>query len=152
MAASDDESHLTAAGALGAEQCINSTGGNLPQAVRSVTAKHGADVAVNCLGGESWSLSLACLARGGRLVTAGVRDGVLPKTDLRRIFWNHLQVLGSRQGNQSDFEQVLNWLQTTGTQPVIDSVFPLHQEKAAQRRFQSGAAFGSVILNNQLCG
>lgn len=130
---------------MGVDHCINSTGGNLPPAVRSFTAKHGADVAVNCLGGDTWSHSLACLARGGRLVTAGARDGALAPTDLRRIFWNHLQVLGTKHGNRSDFEQVLRWFQITGEQPVIDSVFPLHQEKAAQQRFQTGAAFGSVI-------
>jgi len=151
IAASDNANHLTAAQALGAAYAIDWSKADLPKEVRGVTAKHGADVAINFAGGDSWSQTLACLARGGRLATAGALNGAQPQTDLRRIFWNHLQIFGAAHGSHRDFEQVWRWLESTGVRPLIDRVVPFDQEKAAQQRFQSGAAFGSVVVSDESC-
>lgn len=146
IAVSEDAKHRAAATAIGAQEALCQNA-DLATEVRRVTNKHGADVAVNGLGGESWSRTLACLARGGRMVTAGTSGEPRVQTDLRRIFWNHLQIVGASHGKVEDLEQVFRFFETARAQPVIDSVFPWDQEKAARQRFQSGAAFGSVVLS-----
>jgi len=111
-----------------------------------LTGKRGVDVVVDCVGGESWMKSLACLARGGRLVTCGATAGANPRTDVRRIFWNHLKIFGSILGTREDFGQVLNFLEFTRTKPIIDRVFSLGEAAAAQMRMEEGKQFGKIVL------
>src|SRR5207244_11137353 len=114
--------------------------------VRGVTGKRGVYGVVDGVGGESWMRSLACLARGGRLVTCGATAGANPRTDVRRIFWNHLKIFGSILGTREDFGQVLNFLEFTRTKPIIDRVFSLGEASAAQMRMVEGKQFGKSVL------
>ncbi len=57
-------------------------------------------------------------------MTCGASAGAQPATDLRRIFWHHLKVFGSSFGSRDELRQVLNFLESSGTKPVIDKVFP----------------------------
>jgi NADPH:quinone reductase-like Zn-dependent oxidoreductase len=137
---------LTMAVALGAEHGINSNKDDFAQEVRRLTGKRGVDVVVDCVGGENWPMSLAALARGGRLVTCGASAGIEPKTNLQRIFWNHLKVFGSTLGSRQDFHQVLNFIETTRAKPVLDKIFPLRDAAKAQQRLEAGQQFGKVVL------
>jgi NADPH:quinone reductase-like Zn-dependent oxidoreductase len=141
---SDDK--LTLAKTLGAEQGINSGDGNFVEAVRHLTRKRGVDVVVDCVGGDSWSKSLAALARGGRLVTCGASAGSEPKTDLQRIFWNHLKIFGSTLGSRQEFHQVLKLMEVTPAKPVLDEVFQLRDAAKAQQRLEAGKQFGKIVL------
>jgi NADPH:quinone reductase-like Zn-dependent oxidoreductase len=114
--------------------------------VRAYTAKRGVDVVVNCVGGASWPESLASLARGGRLVTCGAVAGANPKTDLRRVFWNHLRILATSAATPREFFGVVDFFAATGRKPVIDQVFPLKDAAWAQRRLEEGKQFGKIVL------
>jgi len=141
---SDDK--LTLAKTLGAEQGINSSNGNFAEAVRHLTGKRGVDVVVDCVGGDSWSKSLAALARGGRLVTCGASAGSEPKTNLQRIFWNHLKIFGSTLGSRQEFHQVLKLMEIARAKPVLDEIFPLRDAAKAQQRLEAGKQFGKIVL------
>lgn len=94
---------------LGAEHGINYRRCDFAKEVRALTGKRGVDVVVDCVGEESWVKSLAALAKGGRLVTCGATTGAYPKTDIRRIFWNHLSIFGSTMGSRHEFRQLLSF-------------------------------------------
>ena len=143
----DSAAKIVKAKALGAAHGIDEQNEDFPPAVRRLTAKHGADVVVDCLGGENWPKSFAALARDGRLVTCGASAGAQPATDLRRIFWHHLKVFGSSLGSRDELRQVLNFLASTGTKPVIDKVFPLAQAAMAHQRLAAGQHFGKIVLH-----
>ena len=143
----DSPAKIAQAKALGAAHGIDEQSENFAPAVRRLTAKHGADVVVDCIGGEKWPKSFAALARDGRLVTCGASAGTEPVTDLRRIFWHHLKVFGSSLGSRDEMRQVLNFLASTGTKPVIDKVFPLAQATLAQQRLAAGQYFGKIVLH-----
>jgi NADPH:quinone reductase-like Zn-dependent oxidoreductase len=143
---SSSDEKLERAKALGAEHGINYRTTDFPQKVRELTGKRGVDVVVDCVGGESWVKSLASLAKGGRLVTCGATTGANPQTDLRRIFWNNLTVFGSTLGSREDFRQVLNFMNSSNTRPIIDRVFPLKDAAAAQKRMEEGKQFGKIVL------
>jgi NADPH:quinone reductase-like Zn-dependent oxidoreductase len=131
---------------LGAAHGINYFNQDFAAEVRRITKKRGVDVVVDCVGGESFSKSLASLAKGGRLVTCGATAGATPETDLRRIFWNHLKIYGSTLGDRSEFREVLNFMEVSRTKPVIDQVFPLREAAAAQRRMEERRQFGKILL------
>ncbi|MGZ8490280.1 MAG: zinc-binding dehydrogenase [Candidatus Binatia bacterium] len=143
----DSAAKIAKAKALGAAHGIDEQSQDFPLEVRRLTAKRGVDVVVDCIGGENWPKSFAALARGGRLVTCGARAGAQPATDLRRIFWHHLKVFGSSCGSRDELRQVLNGLDSSGTKPIIDTVFPLAQAAMAQRRLAAGRHFGKIILD-----
>ena len=131
---------------LGATHCILDEGEDWSRDVRELTKKEGVHVCVDSIGG---ALHLSCvksLARGGSLVTCGCTAGAAPKTDLARIFWNQLSIMGSTMGNMEEFAAVLKLLED-GVAPVIDSVFPATEAKQAFARLESGEQFGKIVID-----
>lgn len=143
---SSSDEKLEKAKTLGAEHGINYKNTDFAQEVRRLTNKRGVDVVVDCVGGDGWIKSLASLAKGGRLVTCGATAGANPPTDIRRIFWNNLTIFGSTLGDRADFREVLNFMEASRTQPVVDQVFPLRDAAAAQKRLEEGRQFGKILL------
>jgi NADPH:quinone reductase-like Zn-dependent oxidoreductase len=143
---SSSDEKLEKAKSLGAEHGINYRNADFTQEVRQLTAKRGVDVVVDCVGGDSWVKSLASLAKGGRLVTCGATTGATPRTDIQRIFWNHLKIYGSTLGDRAEFRQVLNFLQTSRIKPIIDQVFPLRDAALGQKRMEEARQFGKIVL------
>ncbi|HEY2987215.1 MAG TPA: zinc-binding dehydrogenase [Candidatus Binatia bacterium] len=143
---SGSDEKLEAAKNWGADHGINYRKSDFAREVRALTDKRGVEVVVDCVGGEGWLKSLACLVKGGRLVTCGATAGSSPHTDLRRIFWNHLSIFGSTLGSREEFRQVVNFLCRSKIRPIIDQLFPLKEAAAAQQRLERGEQFGKIIL------
>jgi NADPH:quinone reductase-like Zn-dependent oxidoreductase len=68
------------------------------------------------------------------------------ETDLRRLFWNQWTIFGSTMGNDAEFDAVVNELRAGRLVPVVDSVFPIRDGRAAFERLQSGQQFGKVVV------
>jgi NADPH:quinone reductase-like Zn-dependent oxidoreductase len=144
---SGTEEKLSATKKLGAEHGVNSDTGEFAKRVRQLTSKRGVDVVVNCVGGSSWAESLAALARGGRLVTCGAIAGPQPKTDLRRVFWNHLKIFAAHSPTRQEFLRVANFFVNSGRKPILDQVFPLKDARWAHRRLEERKQFGKIVLS-----
>lgn len=143
---SSSEAKLARSLERGAAHGLNYRDPELAKEVRRLTGKRGVDVAVDCTGGENWLKCLAALARGGRLLTCGAAGGAAPRTDLRRVFWNHLKIFGTTGGSHTEFRQLLSFMEVSRHKPVIDQVFPLKDAKWAQQRMQGGQQFGKIVL------
>jgi len=143
---SSSDEKLELAKNWGADHGVNYLRSDFAKEVRALTGKRGADVVVDCVGGESWVKSLAALARGGRLVTCGATAGANPQTDIRRIFWNHLKIFGSTLGSREEFRQLLAFMQLSKVRPIVDQIFSLKDVAAAQRRLEEGKQFGKIVL------
>jgi NADPH:quinone reductase-like Zn-dependent oxidoreductase len=141
---SDDK--LQKAKHLGADVAINYTTQDFAREVRDLTQRRGVDVVVDSVGGDSYAKSLACLRRGGRLVTCGATAGPRPQTDLQRIFWNQLSVFGSTMGNMREFSEMLNFVRRRGLKPAIDQVFLLSEGAQAMARMEEGKQCGKIVL------
>jgi NADPH:quinone reductase-like Zn-dependent oxidoreductase len=137
---------LAAAKKLGARHGIDCRTADFAKEVRRLTGKRGVDVAVNCVGGETWAGGLAALSRGGRLVTCGAVAGADPKTDLRRVFWNHLKIFAASSPTRQEFGRALNFFGGSCRRPVIDQIFPLRDANRAHQRLEQGRQFGKIVL------
>jgi NADPH:quinone reductase-like Zn-dependent oxidoreductase len=146
IVSSAQDEKLATAKALGFELTINDQKTDLPKEVRRLTGKHGVDLVLDCIGGPDWAKSLACLARGGRLVTCGAIAGANPPTDLRRLFWNHLKICGATRPTREEFRQVLKFFEHSRVKPIIDSVYSLREAAQAQRRMEERRQFGKMVL------
>ena len=136
---------LDRASELGADEVVLDDGKDWSRVVRDMTEKRGVHVCVDSVGGTLHLPCIKSLARGGTLVTCGCTAGASPQTDLARIFWNQLSILGSTMGDMNEFHDVIALLRG-GTRPVIDSVHDAQHAADAFARLESGEHFGKVLL------
>ena len=146
FAAAGSDEKLDKAKALGAEAGINYTREDLAQRTRTLTDGRGADVVVEHVGPETFRQSVAALAKTGRLVTCGVTTGSEAVLDLRFVYSRQLTILGSITGTRSELVTLTGLMGDGRLTPVIDSVHPLKEARAAQERLINRQVFGKLIL------
>ena len=131
---------------LGADDGVLDTGDDWSRTVRGLTGKRGVDVCADSVGKAVHSSCLKSLARGGTFVTCGATTGHDAVTDLARLFWNQLTLMGSTMGDMHELRQVVALFRNGSLKPVIDSVHDAAEASAAFARLESGEQFGKVIV------
>jgi NADPH2:quinone reductase len=79
---------------LHADHTINYSTADFAEAVRAVTAGHGADVVIDPVGGEVFERSLKCIAWEGRIVPLGFTSGSIPSVGVNRVLLKNISVVG----------------------------------------------------------
>ncbi len=131
---------------LGAEHVVDTTTPNWPAEVRRLTSKRGVDVAVEHVGGEVLPKVFECLARGGTVVTCGATAGRQVTFDLWPFFVKQQRLVGSYGRSRADMMQTLAWAADGRLQPVVDSVLPLVEARAAFARLRARQVLGKLVL------
>jgi zinc-binding alcohol dehydrogenase/oxidoreductase len=135
---------LAKATELGADVAVDHAEGDVVAAVKEATGK-GTDVVVETVGDATWKRTLDAVRPGGRVVVCGATSGPNPPAGLHRLWWKQLDILGSTMGTRADFEGAYD-LVAAGATPIVDSVFPLAEARAAHERLESGEQFGKIVL------
>ena len=143
---SGSDAKLEWASGLGADAVLNHRTTDVGKAVRAATNKRGVDVVVDSVGQATWKQSLGALGKRGRLVTCGATSGPLVETDVRRLFWNQWNILGSTMGNDDEFDAITAELRAGRLTPPVDSVFSLEEGRRAFERMESGEQFGKIVI------
>ncbi|MEW2223090.1 zinc-binding dehydrogenase [Streptomyces sp. NPDC006990] len=137
FATSRDEAKRKRALELGAEEAVEA-GTRLP---------HKMDAVLETVGAATWSHSVKSLRPGGTLVISGATSGPNPPaTELNRIFFLELRVVGSTMGTKEELAGLLNFCAAKGIRPVIDSVLPLDRAREGFAKMAEGDLFGKVVL------
>lgn len=137
---------LDEARGLGAELCVLDEGQDWSREVRGWTGKRGVDMAVDSSGKATHLNCIKSLARGGAYVTPGCTSGPDATTDLARIFWNQLRLLGSTMGSNEEFQEVVALFTSGKVRPVVDQVFDAADGVRAYERIEAGEQFGKIVL------
>jgi NADPH:quinone reductase-like Zn-dependent oxidoreductase len=143
---SGSDEKLRRARELGADETLNHRTTDVGKEIRARTGKRGVSVVLDNVGKDTWKQSLVALGRNGRLVTCGATSGPIVETDVRRLFWNQWNIMGSTMGNDSEFEAVTKEFVEGRLTPVIDSVHDLDSGRAAFERLASNEHFGKVVV------
>jgi NADPH:quinone reductase-like Zn-dependent oxidoreductase len=143
---SHSDEKLALARGLGAENLINYTTTDVGKEIRARTNKRGVDVVFDTVGEKTWTQSLQALGRRGRLVTCGATSGPIVQTDVRRLFWNQWDIMGSTMGNDAEFDAVTSEFHAGHLTPLVDSVFDISQGRQAFERLASGQQFGKIVV------
>lgn len=155
---------------MGVEHCIDYRTQDFEEEVRRLTDGEGVDVALDAVGGASFSKSYRALAPLGQLLVFGVssfapgkRRSILaalrglmamPKfkpislmNDNKGVFgvnvghlWSRADLLGAMLG------EILALFADGTFEPVVDTAFPFDQAAAAHRYIQDRKNFGKVVL------
>jgi len=136
-ATSRSEAKRVRAVGLGADGAFES-GARLPDRV---------DAVMETVGAATWTHSLRSLRQGGTVVISGATSGPNPTaTELNRIFFLQLRVIGSTMGTKEELEQLIRFCLAKGVRPVIDSVMPLEEAREGFARMAAGDVDGKIVL------
>ena len=154
VATASAEDKLDLARSLGADVTINYLARDFEEEVLFLTGGEGADVILECVGGEVLEKSLRCLAPFGRLVIYGNASGrevSLPAVDIFRV---NRSVLGLSLGrsphgtldHQAAMDAMVPLVQAGALKLVVDRVLPMSQAADAHRHLANRGTRGKVIL------
>ncbi|MGA9994180.1 MAG: zinc-binding dehydrogenase, partial [Pyrinomonadaceae bacterium] len=146
IATAGSDEKLQKARELGADETINYTNADWPKEVRRLTGKRGVDVVFEHTGAETWPGSILSLAKNGRLVTCGATSGYDARTDLRQIFYRHLNVLGSFMGSKAELLDAMKFIERGQIRAVVDRTLPLAEARRAHELMEDRAQFGKLVL------
>lgn len=145
VTASTDEK-LAKARELGADETINYREKDFAQEVKLLTNRRGVDIVVEHTGVETFTKSVLCLARNGRIVTCGATSGAEASFDIRHLFYRHLTFYGSMMGSKAELLEAMKFVRTGKLRAVVDRVFPLEEARAAHEHMLHRAQFGKIVL------
>src|SRR3954468_11404037 len=137
LATSRDEAKRARALEIGAHEVFES-GARLPVKV---------DAVMETVGKATWSHSIRSLRPGGTIVISGATSGTdLTESELTRIFFLQLRVVGSTMGTRAELASLMALLDATGTRPLIDRTLPMTEARDGFAAMADGDVFGKVVF------
>ncbi len=147
LVTSSSDEKLARARELGADATVNHVSGDVRAAVKEATEGKGVEVVLEHVGEATWQTSLQSARAAGRIVVCGATSGPNPPAALHRIWWKQLTIYGSTMGTRDDFEAAYELVKSGRAKPLVDSVFPLAEARAAHERMEAGEQFGKIVLS-----
>lgn len=106
----------------------------------------GFDVIIDSACGDGMNELISALKPAGRFVFYGATKGLPTALNMRQIFWNQLQLLGSTMGSDTDFSNMIDFCSNYQVKPVIDKIFNFSDAVDAFDRMKKGEQFGKIIV------
>ena len=147
IAVAGTDAKLEKARELGADEVINHRKRSIAGEVKRLTNKRGVDVVMDHVGAAVWEDCFESLSTYGRFVTCGTTSGEEAKLNLRLLFGRQRTLLGSYMGGKGELLEVLKFIGKRKIRAVIDSVFPLSEAAAAQKKMEDRDLFGKILLH-----
>ena len=98
------------------------------------------------VGRQTWSHSLRALKPGGVLVTCGATTGDATASELQRVFFLQLRIIGSTMGTRSELADLLSFCVQAGIRPQIGAELPMTEAAKAFQLMMNGETSGKVVL------
>jgi NADPH:quinone reductase-like Zn-dependent oxidoreductase len=136
-ATSRDEDKRARAVEIGAHEAFES-GARLPSKV---------DAVMETVGAATWSHSVKSMRPGGTIVISGATSGdAPPHAELTRIFFQQMRVHGSTMGTRDELHALAQFMDVTGTRPLIDREIPMADAASGLESVIDGSVFGKIVL------
>lgn len=104
------------------------------------------DAVMETVGAATWQHSLRAVRPGGTVVLSGATSGRTAETELSRIYFLQLRVLGSTMGTREELERLVMFCARADVRPVVDRILPLQQAREGFAALERGEVFGKVVL------
>jgi NADPH:quinone reductase-like Zn-dependent oxidoreductase len=135
-ATSRTEEGRAQAKALGAHQAF-AANEPLPRKVPAV---------VDNIGSDTWTHSMASLARGGTRVVTGGTTGFEAPLNLLPLIADQLTITGSIMGTLDDMKNMINLIAQARIEPEIGAVLPMEQAEEAFRAMWESRTRGKTVF------
>ncbi|MDQ5847279.1 MAG: zinc-binding dehydrogenase [Acidobacteriota bacterium] len=146
IATAGSDEKLAKARELGADDVLNYRDDAWPKELRRLTNKRGVDVVFEHTGTATWAGSISSLKPNGRLITCGATSGYAAQTDLRQLFYRHLNLLGSFMGSKAELLEAMKFVESGKIRAVVDQTLPLREARRAHELMEDRAQFGKLVL------
>jgi NADPH2:quinone reductase len=151
---SSSEDKLARVRELGLQHGINYKQRDYVEAIKDLTRGEGVDAVFEMLGGDNVAKSAKCIRDFGRVIVYGAATGETPNLDTRLLYAKGASVHGlwlsylsaNRALMESAWKQLSEWLAAGKLHPVIGTVFPLKEARAAYTLMQEGKNYGKIVL------
>lgn len=104
------------------------------------------DVVVDTVAGPLFSDLLALLRRGGRYVSCGAIGGPVVEFDVRTMYLNHLDLIGSSQGSRREFNVIVDYALSGRIKPLLARTYLLADIARAQADFKKKDFVGKLVI------
>jgi NADPH2:quinone reductase len=139
---------------LGADFVFDPADANLRKSAATAIAPKKVDLVVDSVGGALFNEAIALLGQGGKISVVGRSGGAVPEFNTAALFFRRNRIGGVSVGDYSPETAQLAWKEITGRlerigkRPVVDSVLPFEEVKAAFARLGQGP-MGKVLVKVQ---
>jgi NADPH2:quinone reductase len=136
---------------LGADFVFDPADKGLRPAVQAAIAPKKVDLVVDSVGGALFNQVIAMLGYGGRISVVGRSGGEVPAFNTASLFFRRNRIGGVAVSDftpelaQISWTEIVRRLNGIAQKPVIDSVHPFEEVKAAFRRLDQGP-LGKVLV------
>jgi NADPH:quinone reductase len=139
----------------GALNCFDYSTTHWVDEVKTATARRGADVIYDPVGGDIFDLSTKCIAWCGRLLVIGFASGRIPSIQLNRVLLKNISIIGLHWGAYREHEpdkisqamQALFAMYERGeVVPEVSLQYPLREAAGALEQIASRKSVGKVVL------
>jgi len=131
---------------IGASAVVARGAPDMPAAASKASGGRPVDVVADVVGGDSFPGLLNALRPEGRYVVAGAIAGPSVNLDLRTVYLNHLEIIGSTMGSREDFSDLVRHVTDGRVRPLLAGVYPLRDMRRAQEDFARKGFFGKLVL------
>ena len=143
---SSSDEKLVRARELGATDTINYRATpDWAAAVLEMTDGQGVDVVLDVVGGDGLRDSVRTTKGNGLVAVIGFLQGQSTTLDLMDIIWHQAQIQGIAVGHLRAFQDLVTFLEEHTIHPVIDTVYPFEDARAAYDQLARGA-FGKIVI------
>ena len=152
-ASTDDKCALCAS--LGADATINYSTQNLRESLKALTGGQGPDVIYDPVGGDFAEPAFRSIAWRGRYLVVGFAAGPIPSLPLNLALLKGASIVGVFWGDYARREPASNaammvelarWYGEGKIKPVIDSMMPLAELKAAYAHMGTRGVKGKLVM------
>lgn len=131
---------------LGAEIVVTRQVDDLYQSVVQAIGQRPVDVIADVVGGENFPTLIRILRTGGRIVTAGAIAGPVVQLDLRTIYLNHIELIGSTLGTRKEFTDLVSYIEANQLTSLLARTYSLEDIAQAQKDFESKDFVGKLVI------
>ncbi len=141
---------------FGATAAINYRTTDFVDEIKTLTGGKGVNLILDIISGEYVAKNIKCLTDEGRMVIIATQGGFRAQINVLPIMTKRLTITGStlrprtieQKAEIADELRTLAWplLNESKIKPIIDSVFPMDEVRAAHKRIDSGSHIGKILL------
>lgn len=144
--------------AIGADAVINTAEGFTSDTVKDITEGHGIDLILDFIGQPYFEENIEALAMGGCIIFISTLGGAMIHSfDLRILMKKWATLAGTTLRNRSDVYKshlveefsrfALSRFESGAIKPIVHSVLPWTEAKAAHAKLKDNQVFGKIVLS-----
>lgn len=132
---------------IGADVVLDRKGTDIVRQVKLATDNKGASLVLDAVGKKTLPSSIDMLEYKGRIVIVGTLSGDKVEINAMDVLMKNASIIGSFDViSEKDYEAILEHFAKGTFKPVIDSIMPLSQARAAHEKIERKESFGKIIL------